>query len=396
MRVEQQAVTYATSQRKVFHRYDVAAVRFRCGPLPSEGMTFRPVPNRPLLVASDPAMLDEMLRLCAAAGVTPEVASDAAQARHSWPTAPCIVVDATHAATLAGTTDRRDGVVIVSCGPIDTATWAHAVALGAENVFVVPDDETAVVEALSVSAESDARDGPVVCVVGGTGGAGASTLATGLAVTVVRGGRSAMLVDADPLGRGIDMVAGAEDVRGVRWHDLASTHGRVSGASLRQVLPNTSGLSVLSFAHSELEAIPADSMRSVLAAGRRSHDVVVVDLPRYLDEAAREAVIRATSTVLLVPAEIGAIGSAQRVLARLQPMCAEIQLVVRKPGPSGLSVDSVASTMSLPLAASVRTDRKVAEYVDNGLGPLARGRIAFAGECSTVLEKAGVTDRAAA
>ena len=359
-------------------------------------MTFTQVPARPLVVVSDPSMLDEMLRLCAAAGVTPEIASDASQARHSWSTATCVVVDTAHVSDLAGSTDRRTGVVIVSAGAVETTVWEHAVALGAEGVFVLPDEESVLVETLSTSIEADRADGIVICVLGGTGGAGASTLAAGLAVTLARDGQSTMLVDADPLGRGIDMVVGAEDARGVRWQDLASTHGRVSGASLRQALPRSADLSVLSFGHAEAEVIPGDSMRSVLAAGRRSHDVVIVDLPRYFDDAAREAAMRATSTLLLVPAEIAAIASAQRVLTRLHPLCSEIRLVVRGPGPAGLSTDTVASTMALPLAATIRTDRKVAEFVDNGLGPLARRRLPLARECANVLASLGLADRAAA
>ena len=371
------------------------ACRFRRGPLPNEGMTLRPAPIRPLVVASDPTMLDEVLRLCAAAGVTPEVASDAGQARRSWSAAPCIVVDASHASSLAGSTDRRDGVVIVSAGPVESGDWENAVAIGAEGVVVLPDDEAVVVETLSASTEAGTRDGPVLCVVGGTGGSGASTLAVGLAMTVVRGGQGAMLVDADPIGRGLDLMVGAEEIRGVRWHDLASTQGRVNGASLRQVLPQSAGLSVLSYGSSDPEEISAESMRSVLAAGRRSHDAVIVDLPRYVDDAATEALMRASSTVLLVPAEISAIASAQRVLARLHTVCANLHLVVRRPSPSGLSSDTVASTMALPLAASVRTDRRVAEFVDHGIGRLTRGRMSFGRACSNVLAATGVLDRVA-
>lgn len=359
-------------------------------------MTFSQVPIRPLVVASDPTMLDEMLRLCAAAGVTPEVASDAAQARHSWSIASCIVIDAAHAADLTGVTDRRDGVVIVSAGSIDPTSWEHAVALGAEGVFSLPDDESAVVETLSSSIEAGTPDGAVVCVVGGTGGSGASTLAAGLALTAARGVGNALLVDADPLGRGIEMVVGAEDVKGVRWHDLGSTQGRVNGASLRQVLPRSAGLSVLSFGDSEMEEIPSDSMCSVLAAGRRSHEAVIVDLPRYLDAAAREAVMRATSTVLLVPAEVSAIASAQRVLARLHRLCSDIRLVVRRPKPVGLPTDTVAATMALPVVATVRTDRRVAEFVDNGLGPVARRRSPLAAECEQILSSLGISARQAA
>ena len=47
--------------------------------------------DRPLLVTSDPDLLDELLRLCAAAGTEAEVAHDIAAARLSWSTPPLVV-----------------------------------------------------------------------------------------------------------------------------------------------------------------------------------------------------------------------------------------------------------------------------------------------------------------
>ncbi|UYM03365.1 septum site-determining protein Ssd [Solicola gregarius] len=349
-------------------------------------MTFIDAVPRPLVVTSDPAMLDELLRLCAAAGVTPEVASDAAQARRSWSSAPCVVVGPGHVDSLARTVDRRDGVVIVAERSVDPALWERAVDVGAEGVFVLPDDESAVVDLLAASTDRSDGEASVVAVVGGTGGCGASTLATGLAVSVVHDGHSAMLVDADPLGGGIDMLVGTEDAEGLRWPDLAVTHGRVSGASLRQVLPRTSGLSVLSWGTAELDAVPREAMSSVLSAGRRSHDLVVVDVPRWFDEAAEEALVRASCAVLIVSAEIRAIAAAQRVLARLRPLCADVRLVVRLPGPAGLRADVVGRTMALPLTATTRTDRRLAEMIDNGFGPFARRRGPLGSACSSIIE----------
>ncbi|MGH3360524.1 MAG: septum site-determining protein Ssd, partial [Nocardioidaceae bacterium] len=235
-----------------------------------------------------------------------------------------------------------------------------------------------------------------VGVVGGCGGAGASTLASALAVSAARQRRPALLVDADPLGGGIDMVVGSEDARGLRWPDLAATHGRVSGDSLRQVLPRMSDLGVLSWDRGDLVSIPRESMRSVLSAGRRSHDAIIVDVPRRLDAAAEEALVCATCVLLVVPAEIRAIAAAQRVLAQIRPLCADVRLVVREPGPNRLGSEVVADTMALPLLASIRTDRRVSELIDDGLGPLARRRTPLAGTCSVILDGLGLLRAAVA
>src|SRR5436305_12375167 len=48
------------------------------------------------------------------------------------------------------------------------------------------------------------RSVPLIAVIGGCGGAGASALAVSLAVTALGAGRRAILFDADPLGGGLE------------------------------------------------------------------------------------------------------------------------------------------------------------------------------------------------
>ncbi len=172
--------------------------------------------------------------------------------------------------------------------------------------------------------------------VGGRGGAGASTLAVALALTATSRRLRCLLLDADPLGGGLDLVLGGEDQLGVRWPELADAHGRVNGAALRDALPAFDGLTVLSWDRGDLLSIPADAMLSVLGAGRRSFDLIVVDLPRRPDAAAEEALAQATHTLLVVPAEVRATAAAARVATALAEFTADIQVVVRGPAPSGL------------------------------------------------------------
>jgi hypothetical protein len=55
----------------------------------------------PLFVTADPILLDELLRLAAAAGVTPEVAPDPPTALRSWASAPLVLVGVDQAAPMA-------------------------------------------------------------------------------------------------------------------------------------------------------------------------------------------------------------------------------------------------------------------------------------------------------
>lgn len=330
---------------------------------------------RPLVVTADEVLLDELLRLCAAAGVTPAVAADAGSARRSWADAPLVVVgpDLADAIASAGIV-RRDGVVVVTSGGSGADLWACAVAIGAERVFVVPAEQDLVIDTLSNCLDRRGRDAPLVSVVSGCGGAGGSCLAGALALVAARGDRRAMLVDADPLGGGIDLVLGSESAVGLRWPDLATTDGRVSGRSLRSAVPRSGELAVLSWDRREPCTIEPASMRAVLTAARRAHELVVVDVPRRFDAAGREALAGSTTTVLVVPADVRSIAAADRVRCALRELTTDVRLVVRTPGPSGLDATSVAETLGLPLAACVGRDRRIARAIDDGLGPLTRRR----------------------
>lgn len=345
-----------------------------------------PTEPRPLVACADELLLDDVLRLSAAAGTTPLVTSAAAAARRSWSTAPLVVVSTSIAEELAAVCPaRRPRVVVVDRDADDARAWMAAVRIGAEHVHVLPADEEALIDDFANCLDTAQDRATVVSIVGGCGGAGASTFAGALAVSSSRADRSTLLIDADPLGGGIDMVLGGEEVTGLRWPDLAATSGRISGRSLRAALPRMSALSVLSWDRGDVLTIPADSMRSVVTAGQRSHELVVVDVPRRMDAAAEEAVMRSDLTLLVVPAEVRAIAAAGRILGRVRPLAPELALVVRAPGPSGIGADVVVDALGLPLLATMRVDRRVAESIDEGRGPVVGHRRGPAAAADAVL-----------
>lgn len=332
--------------------------------------------RRPLLVTADEELLDTLLRLAAAAGVTPQVATDVATARRSWSASPVVAlgVDQVAAAVAAGL-PRRPTVAVVSRSPVGDTVWQHAVAVGAEHVLVVPDASEHLLALLGDGGGSGGAGAATVAVVGGCGGAGASTLCAALALTAAERGHAALLVDADPLGGGIDLVVGREDVAGLRWPDLAAASGRLSAPALRQALPQAEHrLSVLSWGRDDLASVPPASMRAVIQAGQRGHDVVVVDLPRRLDAACEEALIRVDQVLVLVPAQVRAVAAAHRVVSQLREVSPRLAAVVRGPGPTGLDGPLVAESLGVPLAAEMRAERGLAESLDLGLGPLRRRR----------------------
>lgn len=199
-------------------------------------------PAQVLLATADPELGRRLAGLAAAAGVPtdPLPALPAGWSRR--PGVGLVLVDATAVVAM----ERRDGVVLVCTGEPDPPVWRRAVELGAERVVTLPEGESWLLDRiLDVTRPGPAA--PVLGVIGGRGGAGASTLAVGLAAVAARSKVHTVLVDADPLGGGLDLLVGMERERGLRWKDLSGARGRLQPGLLSSLLPTSGGLTVLSW-----------------------------------------------------------------------------------------------------------------------------------------------------
>jgi secretion/DNA translocation related CpaE-like protein len=321
---------------------------------------------RSLVLTADEALLDELLRLAAAAGVDVDVAPDPVAARPRWQAAPLVVVGDDQAESAAGQLGRRPQVILVGVDRADVSIWRRGVALGAEQVVYLPDVEHWLVERFADAAEETGRDALVVGVMGGRGGAGASVLAVALAVTSARRGLGTTLIDLDPLGGGIDLLLGAEDCPGLRWPDFADTRGRLASAALRDALPERHGLTVLSWGRGHVVTIPPPAVRAVVSAARRGGDAVVLDMPRRLDAATEEALELCTCTLLVVPAEVRAVAAAARVALGLTAVTADVRVVVRGPSLSGLGAVEVSDALGLPVVAEMESEPHLDDRLDRG------------------------------
>jgi secretion/DNA translocation related CpaE-like protein len=395
----------------------------------------------PLFVTADPDLLDDLLRLAAAAGVTADVAPDPAAARRSFPQAVRVYIGADMAEPCARAgLPQRPGVVVVirdgaavdraeaadsadgrsgfdgrsGSGRPPDAEWEIVQRLGAEHVAVLPAAEPWLIEQLAASGATGALDavrptaslaaassidapaaassidapvvGRVVAVLGGRGGAGASVLAGGLAVTAARRGLRTLLVDADPLGGGVDLVLGWESLDGLRWPALSQASGEVPAPALVEALPGHSELVILSWDRGEPMTVPPEAMLAALDAGRRGRDLTIVDLPRRLDESAMLALRAADQVYLVVPAELRACAAAARVAAVAGPHCAALSVVVRQPGPAGLAVKEVMAALRLPYAGTIRSEPRLRTAWERGEPPAASGHGSLATLCRKLLD----------
>lgn len=336
-----------------------------------------------LLVTGRGELVEEVSSLASAAGVGVGVVADAAAAGRAWPTAPLVLLGDDAAG--AGVPSRRTGVVLLGRADAEEELWRTAVAVGAEQVLVLPADRQALLQSLALVAELEgSRAGRAVAVVGARGGAGASLLAAALALRA-SGTGPALLVDGDRLGGGLDLLVGLEGSPGFRWPDLAGARGTVRGALLRDGLPRLGALAVLSWGRGAAQPVEAAAVAAVLGAARRSHDTVVLDLPRRDDAATLEALAASDVLLVVVPAEVRAVAAAGRLLEVAGPCVADVRLVVVRPARAALPVAAVVDALGAPLAAVMAPEGGIAAALERGEPPGSRHRGALA-RCAEQLD----------
>lgn len=341
----------------------------------------------PLLVTENEQLVAQLLRICAAAGADPQLVCGAPPARELWDAAPLVVVGDDVADRMAGLSRRAD-VLLVGTDLDDVDVWRRAVVIGARHVVFLPDAEMWLRDRIADAAEGVGVQALTVAVLGGRGGAGASTLACALAVTAAREGRRAVLVDGDPLGGGLDVLLGGEEAAGLRWPDLAASRGRVSAVELERSLPRLHNLSALSWDRGDTLTIPVEAMRTVLGAARRRGGVVILDLPRRIDEAAGEALDQSDLGLLVIPAELRAMTASGRVASAARMHLGDLRAVVRGPAPSGMAGPEIARGLRLPLAGELAAEPGLAADLERGRPPGLRARGPLGRFCSAFLTEA--------
>jgi secretion/DNA translocation related CpaE-like protein len=340
--------------------------------------------QRPLAVLSDEPLIDKVLELVAAAGCELDRVPDVVAARRRWGDAPLVLLDAPAVQACADAhLPRRAGVLVLCAADPPPDLWRQAVDIGAETVLSLPTGESWLFSALADAADRPAATaGRVASVIGGRGGAGASVLATAVALTALRQGSGALLVDGDPFGGGLDLILGAEVEAGLRWPNLHIQGGRVPASALRSALPGRSRgdtrLAVVSCDRNGPGPEP-DAMAAVIEAGRRAGDTVVCDLPRHPSPATGAALDRSDLAVLVVPAEVRACAAARRVAETVREHGVRLYTLVRGPAPGGLRAEDVAQAVGVPLLTAMRPEPNLASALERGgLRPRTHGPLTSA------------------
>ncbi|MEE2567785.1 septum site-determining protein Ssd [Pseudarthrobacter sp. J64] len=314
-----------------------------------------------LLVTAFDFLRNEVGRIVAAAGGQLRCVDDAVQASPYWDSAEAVLVGSDvrelpprrrAPAVLVGTSGEGDGL------------WHLAASLGAERVAVLPDAAGWLAEHLARSRSPEAG-GLVIGVTGGCGGAGASTAAIWLAQAAAGLGASALLIDGDPWGGGLELALAAEESAGLRWPDLAEASGSIDSEQLKQSLPVAGGFSFLSWPGSRDRpaVIPGETLAGVLDAARRGFEVVVVDVGRA-PEQFQQFAWDCDRILIVIPPQLKAAVAAARLVQELPPV--ETGMLVRGRARTALDAAMVSEAVRLPIHGYIPEVRGTAAATEAG------------------------------
>lgn len=235
-------------------------------------------------------------------------------------------------------------LVVTDSPTVPAEVWPAALAAGARAVLPLPAGSDELLSRLAELARPRSS-ALLLGVVGGCGGAGASSFAARLAAAARTQG-PVTLIDADPLGGGADLLVEAPMREGIRWQEATSL-GPDDGEALRAGLPRVDEVHLL--VAGEGPGPTARSLPPVLSALAPLGGTVVVDLGPALVPAAAEHLDR---LLVVAPSHDHAVHATRRRLRTWQLPSGLAHAVVRRSGPLGPG--EVCADLDLPLAASFR------------------------------------------
>ncbi len=253
-------------------------------------------------------------------------------------------------------------VWIVTSGPAGPTAWQCAARVNAQRIVSLPQDRSEITQALTKVSSRRAR---VTAFIPLVGGAGASTLAACVAGELSRISPSVVLIDCQSRGGGMAVMLGTERATPTTWHDLitADPHSfsmeRLSSWNSLHYLPAPIGIkNTLGDEHIEIiKAIAMESTQLVL-------DCSSLDQMRTLEGLVDDV-------CLVVPNTLRAVALARASIEEFDSSMLTMGVVVRSVPGSALAEPLVAQTLELPLWASIPTDTRLVEVIEQGLGPVA-------------------------
>ena len=258
----------------------------------------------------------------------------------------------------------------------------RAIRSGASGFFLWPAEREALANAaarVGRTRDDDVGDpAPVLAVYAARGGAGATFVATHLAVAFADRDRRCVLIDLDVLFADAAAAIGVpidEPVRTVA--ELAPLGEELAPHHVDEILwRHPKGFSaLLAPVDRQLsQKLGAETYRAAISAVRRSCDVVVLHVPRALDEVARAGLAVADRVLVVLGLDVLSFRDAKRAIeiAGLDGRCS---FVVNRATRSEITPGDVERVFGRPALAVIPSDRAVRAAQDHGRLLPMRGRV---------------------
>jgi MinD-like ATPase involved in chromosome partitioning or flagellar assembly len=176
------------------------------------------------------------------------------------------------------------------------------------------------------------------------------------------------LVDLDQSSASLDITFGLENQAGMRWQDFSELSGPISGVDIYRSLPSRENVGLLT--HGELTS--AESLipkNLILDKLKEACELVVIDFPKASDKHfSLDAISECDLALVATTATVRGCASAKRSIAGLAGYARNIELVVRNMPGSNLEPMQIAELLNTPLAATVNTDVRIVEQIEQGFG----------------------------
>jgi pilus assembly protein CpaE len=257
-----------------------------------------------------------------------------------------------------------------------------ALDAGARGFFVWPSDREDLVRAAAITRVAPIAQGRrarVVAVHGARGGVGTTFVATHLVAAAARRGADSVLIDADPAYADVTAALGAP-TEGV--HTIADLLPLADELGVAHVIDalwlHEAGFRALLAPAEAGASVGATELRTVVNATSSCCDVLVLHLPRALDETAGAGLEHADTVLEVLCLDVLSFRAATRALERLEPfgLQGRIGFVVNRARRSEIAPNDVARVFGTSPLSVLPFDRRVERAQDHGHLMPARGRMA--------------------
>ncbi len=226
--------------------------------------------------------------------------------------------------------------------------------------MTVDDGSGAIIQTGTMSLDDWSRNGTFIAVFNPKGGVGKTTISVNLAAALTEMGRRVLLVDADAVTGHIATSLGLERVRTLVDEIVDARDAGVEPASTIDdlVAAHPSGLNVLVLTASPMKTSLLDPalVAAAIDSGRRSHDVVVVDLHPDYDALNRAIFEHADRILVPVTPDVPALRAAVQLrdVAGDLGFADKLAVIVNRAN-SGVSVADMEQALGMPALALVRS-----------------------------------------